>query len=99
MQKEGQNSLYEELHGHIPKNVISNKNRAKSWKYGYDDKYDMVVISKNGTIDSVISISGLNIALPKKPRKVFSRHKDSSEQYWEVQEYPKELSRIPSIFQ
>ena len=72
MQKDGQNKLYEELNDYIPKTVITNKNRAKSWKYGYDDKYDVVVISKNGTIDSVVSVNGLKIALPKRPRKILS---------------------------
>lgn len=99
MQKDGQNKLYEELNDYIPKTVITNKNRAKSWKYGYDDKYDVVVISKNGTIDSVVSVNGLKIALPKRPRKILSRHKQDLEQYWEVQQYPKELSRINTIFQ
>ena len=99
MQKDGQNKLYEELDDYIPKTVITNKNRGKSWKYGYDDKYDMVVISKSGMIDSVVSVNGLKIALPKKSRKVWSRSKEESEQYWEVSDYPKELSRISSIFQ
>jgi hypothetical protein len=35
----------------VPKTVITNKNKARSWKYGYDAKYDFVVISKNGEIE------------------------------------------------
>ena len=56
--------LYKVLKDFIPKSVISNKNKAKSWKYGYDAKYDIVVISKDGTIGDIYDINGLIIAIP-----------------------------------
>ena len=99
-QREGRESrIYEVIEDHVPKTVLSKKNKAKSWTYGYDDKYDMVVISKDGTVGDVYLIKGLRIALPLVPEKVFSRSKKQSEQYWEAEEYPKELKRIQSIFQ
>ena len=98
MQKEDQNNLYEVIEGHIPKSTISTKNKAKSWKYGYDEKHDVVVISKSGQIENVVSINGLKIALPKAPQKIYKRDSSKKEQYWERFEYPKELSRINSIF-
>ncbi len=61
MQKEGLNKLYRVIEEAIPKNVISNKNRNKSWLYGYNEKYDLVVISKTGQIEQVIEINGLLI--------------------------------------
>jgi hypothetical protein len=67
--------------------------------YGYNDKYDFVVISKTGEIGEVIEISGLKIALPKEPKECLQRHSDKSEQYWERRELPKPLTRIQSIFQ
>ena len=76
-----------------------NKNRNKSWLYGYNEKYDVVVISKTGEIGEVIEISGLKIALPKAPKECYQRHKSKDEQYWERKELPKELSKIQSIFQ
>jgi len=84
---------------HIPKNVVSNKNRVKSWEYGYDDQYDIVVISKSGQIGQIVEISGLKIALPLAPTKCFQRHLSPLEQYWERQELPKDLQKIPTIFQ
>jgi hypothetical protein len=97
--KEGLNSLYSVVNDYIPKAVISNKNRNKSWVYGYNDQYDVVVISKTGQIGDVINISGLYIAIPPTPDKCLQRHTSKAEQYWERQPIPKSLERIQSIFQ
>jgi len=98
--KEGQNSdLYKVLIDYIPKNVVTNKNRNRSWLYGYNSKYDVIVISKTGLIGDVIRINNLTIALPLAPKKCLQRHKSKEEQYWERKELPKSLSRINSIFQ
>ncbi len=100
MQNEGQNNiLYKVVHDYVPKNVLSNKNRNRSWLYGYNEKYDLIVISKSGEIGSVLYISGLHIALPKQPKECLQRHSTQSEQYWERKELPKPLSKISSIFQ
>lgn len=98
MQKNDQNNLYSVVRNHIPATVLANKNNKKSWQYGYDEKYDMVVISKNGTVGDVYNINGLFIALPKTPDSVYSRDKKKELQYWEPFEYPKELDKIKSIF-
>ena len=99
MLSQDQNSLYRKLDKFIPKSVLVNKNRAKTWLYGYNPKYDVVVISRSGEIQDVIEINGLKIALPKPPQEVHSRSKNKADQYWEPFEYSKELSRIKSIFQ
>ena len=99
MRKEGlNNDLYKVLPNHIPNNVLSKKNTASSWEYGYDEKYDMVIISKSGKIGQIISISGLTIALPLIPKECLQRHSSRVEQYWEREELPKELAKIQSIF-
>lgn len=59
----------------------------------------MVVISKDGTIGEIYKISNLFVALPAEPEKIHSRSRKVAEQYWEPQEYPKELTRIKTIFQ
>ena len=99
MQKEGLNNIYRVIHDYIPKSVYTNKNRNRSWLYGHNEKYDVVVISKTGEIGEIIEISGLKIALPKPPKEIYQRHKDKKEQYWERYDIPKPLSKIPSIFQ
>ena len=100
MQKEGQNnSLCRVVKDCIPASVISNKNRVRSWLYGYNDQYDVVVISKTGQIGEIYEIEGLKIALPVTPEKCLQRHSTKAEQYWERQELPRELAKIQSIFQ
>jgi hypothetical protein len=75
------------------------KNKSKSWAYGYDEKHDLVVISKDGTIGDIYEINGLNIALPSVPKDVYKRDEKKENQYWEPADYPRELSNIKSIFQ
>lgn len=99
MQKEGLNNLYTVIKDYIPANSVTQKNGNKSWLYGYNDKYDVIVISKTGQIGDVINIAGLHIALPPTPKKCLQRHNSKSEQHWERELLPKQLSRIQSIFQ
>jgi len=72
---------------------------VKSWLYGYNDQYDVIVISKTGQIGQIYEIEGLRIALPATPEKCLQRHSANAEQYWERQEIPRELAKIQSIFQ
>jgi hypothetical protein len=88
-----ENTLYRILDDHITKNVILTKNRNKSWEYGYDPKYDLVVISKDGTIGEIYEINSVKIGLPYKPEKVANYGNK-----WKPQEYPPELQKIKTIF-
>jgi len=98
LQNDGPNKLHRVLHDHVPKNALARKNQASTWVYGYNEKYDMVVISKTGKVGQVINISGLNIALPLNTEDV--KHKAKrSEEYWVREPLPKPLSKIQSIFQ
>ena len=99
MQNQDQNKLYTELKNIVPKNVLSTKNKAKTWTYGYNEKYNFVVISKTGQIQDIINISGLTVALPKPPKDIFKRSKKKEDQYWKPKIRPKQLTRIKSIFQ
>tara|TARA_A200000159_G_C7337073_1_gene345531 strand:+ start:2141 stop:4312 length:2172 start_codon:yes stop_codon:yes gene_type:complete len=74
---------------------MAKKNKAKNWEYGYNEKYDIVVISKNGTVGDIYEIQGLKIGLPKTPTKYYS----NEEKCWQPFDYPKALSKIKSIFQ
>jgi hypothetical protein len=99
LQKEIQNKLYTELKNIVPNNVLATKNKANTWIYGYNEKYDFVVISKTGKIGDIISIQGLRIALPKLENEIYIKSKVSADQYWSPQEIPKPLKKIKSIFQ
>ena len=83
MQKEGQNNLCTVVKNYIPSHSISMKNGNKSWVYGYNDQFDVIVISKTGEIGDVVNIAGLYIALPKTPKDCIKRSLTKSEQYWE----------------
>ena len=99
MQKDVQDKIYQVIEDYIPKGVLNNKNKARTWEYGYNEKYNIIVISKNGTLGEVVSISGLKIGLPLSPKNIITRNSKRSEQYWERHELPKELSKVHSIFQ
>ena len=99
MQKEDRDNLYRVLEKYIPKKTIAKKNAKKSWEYGFNEEYDMVVISKDGTVGDVINIAGLNIALPAEPDTCYSRRITKEDQYWEREELPRPLAKIQTIFQ
>jgi len=92
-----QQTLVKELTDYINPKVVKKKNRTNYWEYGYNADYDFVVISKTGKIGQIIEIQNLIIALPEED-KPFKRSENKEEQYWEQQEYPKELSRIKNRF-
>ncbi len=94
MQNEGLHSLYRVVDNYIPKGILKKKNRNRSWQYGYDEKYDVVVISKTGEVGEVYEINGLRIGLPKAPE---SLQRDNNK--WERKEPSKEVLKIQSIFQ
>ena len=74
--------------------VVESLSRKKRWQYGYNEKYDMVVISKDGTLGEVYVINGLKIGLPAAPESVEDRGNR-----WSPIEYPKDLSNIKSMFE
>lgn len=88
-----ENNLYVILDDYISKNVLVTKNRHKSWEYGYNKDYDVVVISKDGTIGQIYEINSVKIALPSIPEKVTDYGNK-----WIAQEYPSELQKIKTIF-
>ena len=98
LQNDGPNKLHRVLHDHVPKSALARKNQASTWVYGYNEKHDMVVISKTGKVGQIINISGLNIALPLNTEEVKRKAKRSDE-YWVREPLPKPLSKIQSIFQ
>ena len=86
-------TLYKVLDNYIKAATIKKKNRHKTWKYGYDADHDMVVISKTGKIGEIYEIQNLKIALPTE-----SKIHNFKDKKWSSIAYPKELSRIKTIF-
>lgn len=79
------------LENHIDEKLIKEKNLTKSWKYGYNEGHDVVVISKNGTIGQIIVINDLKIALPEQPKNIRGYNVKQEYQKWKRYEVPKEL--------
>ena len=77
----------------VPVSTLKKRNDEKSWEYGYNEEYDLVVISKDGTIGDVYVINSVRIALPSTPKEVEDRGGR-----WHPQEYPKELEKVKTIF-
>jgi hypothetical protein len=90
-------TLYTVLENYINPKILKKNNRYKKWEYGYNKEYDIVIISRDGTIGQIYEIQNLKIAIPA-VSECFKRSEDKKEQYWEKQEYPKELKRIKSVF-
>ena len=78
----------------IKQTAITRLNRGKKWKYGYNKEHDIIVISKTGQIGEIYNIQNLKVALPKTPAKI-----NKSNDKWVVEELPKELKRIQSVFE
>lgn len=79
---------------HIPKNVIDKKNNSKSWEYGYNQEYDVVVVSKNGTIGDIFLIEDIKIAIPKKPKndEIENHNLPINKQVWKREDLPKGIT-------
>ena len=86
-------TLWKEIKDVVNPKILAKNNRYKKWKYGYNEDYDFIVISKTGQIGQIIEIQNLRIALPK-ANEPYKRSKDKTQQHWQQFEYPKELQRI-----
>ena len=86
-------SLHKVLSNIVSEKILAKKNEKKQWEYGWDPEYDMVVISRDGTIGDIYEIANLRVALPLTPNKV--TYKGNK---WQPVDLPKELSRIKTIF-
>lgn len=86
--------LGEKVEGVTDDKVRLARNKAKSWKYGYDAAIDTIIISKDGTLGEIYKISGLNIGLPAQPTKdkILNHTKTVSNQKFEREDCPKELT-------
>ena len=84
----------------VTEDIVDNKTRkrrskAKAWERGYNEEFDLVCISKDGTLGSIFSVNGLNIGLPEIPEdksKIINHDKPKFEQKWKRQPLPEGLN-------
>jgi len=86
-------TLYKVVKDHVKPKVLKRMNRYKKWEYGHNAEHDLIVISKTGEIGEIYKIQDLLIALPKEKDIV-----EFENDRWSYTEYPKELSKIKSVF-
>ena len=87
-------SLYKILDNYINAKILKRNNKYKKWEYGYNEKHDIVIISKDGTIGDVYEIDNLKIALPSTPEKVINL----GNKKWSKVDLPIEFKNIKTIF-
>ena len=75
-------------------NTRYERNRNKKWEYGYNEEYDIVIISKDGTLGEIYEISGLKVGLPNAPdvKIMFKSDEKREKQIWQRTEVPKGLT-------
>jgi len=73
--------------------VPQSEKKKKIWDYGYNEKYDLVVISHTGQIGDIVEIADLKIALPPKPKEkdILNYNKRKELQKWDRKPLPDEL--------
>lgn len=92
-------NLHVVVEDHVPLEVIEANNKKKAWVYGYNPEYDMVIVSKDGTIGEIISIETLMIALPAIPKgKIRFEGLANTEQKWGRYEVPDDLIHFDKFY-
>ncbi len=91
-----QRRMGEFLPNHIPETILKKKNREKSWEYGYNETYDVVVVSKDGTISQPYELQNIKICSPAPPKEkdILGYKLQRNKQMWTPSTTPKELLRI-----
>ena len=77
----------------VNKKRIEKSNVSRKWEYGYNEEFDIVIISKDGTLGDIYNINGVKIGLPRVSEDVVN-----TSNRWKASPYPKELQRIKTIF-
>lgn len=84
----------------VPREVLKSRNKSKSWNYGYNEEFDIIIISKDGTIGDIYKIANLYIAIPSKPESdtIFGYELPKANQKWKRTALPKELERYNTMY-
>ena len=90
--------LYSVQTSHLQQRHVKKLNKSKSFKYGFNEDLDCVVISKNGQIGEIYAIQGLKIALPPEPKEIESNSKVPEEQVFTRTKKPETLGKIKTLY-
>ena len=87
-------NLYKILQDHVSTKILKRNNKYKKWEYGYNEKHDIIIISKDGTIGDIYEIDNLKIALPSTPDKITNL----GNKKWNRINLPADFKNIKTIF-
>lgn len=70
------------------------RNKATSWAYGYNEEFDVIIISKDGTLGNIYHVNGINIGLPEMPERqeIINWDKTDDNQVWKREDMPKGMT-------
>lgn len=81
--------------GKVPEKIRLSNNAIKSWETGYNKEYDVIIISKDGTLGEIYYMSGIYVGFPEIPKdrtKIINWDKTEKSQVWRRQEPPKGIT-------
>ena len=90
--------LYSVQTSHLQQKYVKKLNKSKSFKYGFNEDLDCIVISKNGQIGEIYAIQGLKIALPPEPKQIESNSNVPEEQVFTRTKKPETLDKIKTLY-
>lgn len=76
--------------------IRQSRNTQRSWKYGYDSEFDIIIISKDGTLGRIYNVNGIKIGLPEPPKNrknIVNWDKTEANQKWKRKDLPKGLTK------
>lgn len=79
----------------VRQGVKEERNKKKLWNYGYDKDFDIIVISKDGTIGDIYEVNGIHIAIPSVPKDetlIINHDAKPTQQKWKREPLPKGLN-------
>lgn len=82
------------VEGLVPKKKLQALNKMRKWEYGYNEEFDVIIISKDGTLGEIYNVSGINIGLPMPPKKteILNNEHAAFNQKWKRHETPQGLT-------
>lgn len=91
-------NLHKKVYDYVDPELVFERNKTKSWKYGRDKDLNLIVISKNGTIGQIININGLHIALPAQPIEIRNQNLRQPDQKFRRYKVPDDLMYFDKFY-
>ena len=90
--------VLKDIYINVTHSVPTEERNKPQWKYGWNEKFDVVCISTEKKLGEIIEIDGLRIGLPPLPNKnkILNHDKRREKQIWARHDLPEDLQNIDS---